>query len=192
MARKKRENGTPAEEGVASENEPLTDASLEEAEETAPALEQELAAARAEAARNRDLYLRSQADLENYRKRTQREKEELVRFANEGILREILPVVDNLERALEHSGGDAESGLIQGVEMTLGQFRKVLEKFGVTAIEAQGAPFDPALHEAIGQVETSELPPNAVAQVLQKGYLLNERLLRPSLVIVSKAPAAGN
>ncbi len=87
------------------------------------------------------------------------------------------------------SGGDGT--LLEGVEMTLGQLRKVFDQFGVTAVEAVGKPFDPACHEAMGQLEHAELPPGSVAQELQKGYLLNQRLLRPALVLVSKAPAAG-
>lgn len=149
----------------------------------------ELAAAREEAAKNRDMYLRACADLDNFRKRTLREKEDLAKFANEAILREILPVIDNLERALQHAEGGA-AALAQGVELTLSQFRKVLEKFGVTPISAVGAVFDPSRHEAMGQIESAEQAPNTVVQELQKGYLLNERLLRPALVMIAKAPAS--
>jgi molecular chaperone GrpE len=155
-----------------------------------PAVEEALAASQAEAQKNWDLYLRARADLENYRKRAQREKEDLSRFANENLLREILPVVDNLERALEHArqGDGGNGGLLQGVEMTLGQFQRVLEKFGVTPLRSVGEPFDPARHEALGQVESAECPPNTVVQELQRGYLLNDRLLRPAMVMVAKAP----
>lgn len=171
------EAGTPAEE---------------KAPPAGPSTEEALAASQAEAAKNWDLYLRARADLENYRKRAQREKEDLARFANEKIIREILPVMDNLERALEHArqGKDNDEGLVQGVEMTLSQLRKVLEKFGATPFDSVGEPFDPARHEALGQVESSEHPPNTVVQELHKGYLLNDRLLRPALVMVAKASAA--
>lgn len=157
-----------------------------------PSVEEALAASQAEAQKNWDLYLRARADLENYRKRTQREKEELSRFANENLLREILPVLDNLERALDHArqGAADNSGLVQGVEMTLNQFQRVLEKFGVTPIASLGEPFDPARHEALGQLESVDQPPNTVVQELQKGYLLNDRLLRPAMVMVAKAPPA--
>ncbi|ORJ58325.1 nucleotide exchange factor GrpE [Geothermobacter hydrogeniphilus] len=150
----------------------------------------ELAAAREEAGKNWDLYLRSQAEMENFRKRMQRDKQDALRFANEGILREILPVIDNLERAVEHAReNDTDTaGLLEGVEMTLDQFARALEKFGVKPVDAVGKPFDPACHEAMGQVVTGEIPPNSVVQQLQKGYLLNERLLRPALVMVAKAP----
>jgi len=153
-------------------------------------LQQQLEASREEARKNQDLYLRTLADMENLRKRSQREKEDLAKFGNEMILREILPVRDNLERAVEHAVLDeSATGLLEGVKMTLDQFGKVLEKFHVVSVEAVGQVFDPALHQAMGQIETEEHPPNTVAQEMQKGYLLNDRLLRPSLVMVAKAPA---
>ncbi|AMV70785.1 nucleotide exchange factor GrpE [Desulfuromonas carbonis] len=157
-------------------------------------LENRLTASLEEAAKNWDLYLRTRADLDNYRKRAQREKEDLGRFANENLLRELLPVVDNLERAVAHAreSGTGDGSLLEGVEMTLGQLRKVFERSGVTAVEAVGKPFDPSCHEAMGQLESDELPPGSVIQELQKGYLLNQRLLRPAMVMVSKAPAAEN
>jgi molecular chaperone GrpE len=154
------------------------------------ALTEQLNAAQAEALENRDHYLRARADLDNFRKRAQREKEDLLKFSNETILRELLPVIDNLERALQHAAVDGEKGLLQGVELTLGQFGKVLEKFNVVAINAVGEIFDPARHEAMGQVESAEQPPNTIVQLLQKGYLLNDRLLRPAMVLIAKAPAA--
>ena len=162
------------------------------AEEAAgPSLEEELAASRDEAKKNWDLYLRERADLENFRKRAQRDKEDLARFANEKFLREILPVLDNLERALEHARQDqgGGEGLLEGVEMTLNQFHRILEKFGATPFESVGTVFDPSRHEAIGHLESKEHAPNTVSQELQKGYLLNERLLRPAMVMVAKAPA---
>lgn len=153
------------------------------------ALTEQLNAAQAEALENRDHYLRARADLDNFRKRAQREKEDLLKFSNEAILRELLPVIDNLERALQHAAVDGEKGLLQGVELTLGQFSKVLEKFNVVAIDPAGEPFDSARHEAMGQIESADQPPNTILQVLQKGYLLNERLLRPAMVLIAKAPA---
>lgn len=189
MSKKKQEekNQTPSpgEEGapeeIPAENPP----------EPAAKDEATLAASQEEAKRNWDLYLRARADLDNYRKRAQREKEDLGKFANEKILREILPVMDNLERALEHAGeeGGGKNGLLEGVEMTLKQFSRVLESFGVQPVAAVGKPFDPAHHEAMGQMESAEHPPNTVAKELQRGYLLNDRLLRPALVMVAKAPA---
>ena len=158
-------------------------------EDFCQALTAQLAAAQAEALENRDHYLRARADLDNFRKRAQREKEDLLKFSNETILRELLPVIDNLERALQHAVTDGETGLLQGVELTLGQFGKVLEKFNVVAIEPLGELFDSARHEAMGQIESAEQPPNTIVQLLQKGYLLNDRLLRPAMVLIAKAPA---
>jgi molecular chaperone GrpE len=156
-----------------------------------PTLADQLVASRAEAQKNWDLYLRERADLENFRKRAQRDKEELGKFANEGILRELVPAVDNLERAIDHARQEGAGGetLLKGVELTLAQLQKALEKFGVVAIKSLGEPFDPARHEAMGQVESADQPANTVVQEYQKGYLLNDRLLRPALVMVSKAPA---
>lgn len=192
--KKEQENIPSGEEGASKE---LSAGESREKEEIAaeagegPSLEEQLAARSEEAKKNWDLYLRERADLENFRKRAQRDKEDLARFANEKFLREILPVLDNLERAVEHArqnqgGGE---GLLEGVEMTLNQFQRILEKFGATPFESVGTAFDPSRHEAIGQVESAEHEPNAVAQELQKGYLLNERLLRPAMVMVAKPSA---
>jgi molecular chaperone GrpE len=180
----------PRPEG-AEEEIPVSQAAEGNAEEKAAELEEALETARAEAARNWDLYLRERAELENFRKRMQREKEDLARFANENLLREFLPILDNLERAVSHAKESPENdaaGLLKGVEMTLGQFHKVLEKFGVAPVDAIGKPFDPAWHEAMGQLESREHPPNTVVQEMQKGFTLNDRLLRPALVLVAKAP----
>lgn len=154
-------------------------------------LEEELSTVRIEATRNWDLYLRERAELENFRKRSQRDKEDAIRYANDRLLREMIPVLDNLERAVEHAGqkGEESKGLLEGVTITATQFRKALEDFGVKPIVALGAPFDPNLHQAMGQMESAEHAPNTVVTEYQKGYLLHDRLLRPSMVIVSKAPA---
>jgi molecular chaperone GrpE len=166
-----------------SVEEPVAGPSLEEQ------LNADLEQARDEAKQQQDLYLRAMAEMENLRKRTQREKEELGKFANENILRDILPVIDNLERAVEHAEQtENHGGLLEGVQMTLVQFSQVLSRFGVEPVISLGAPFDPAVHQAIGQLESDEYPPNTVAQEMQKGYLLNERLLRPAMVMVAKAP----
>lgn len=158
-------------------------------EKTDGDLSEELEAAREDARNNHELYVRALAEMDNLRKRNQREKEDIAKFGNENILREILPVIDNLERAVDHAGNqEGGEGLMEGVQMTLNQFSNVLQKFGVEVLSAQGEPFDPAHHQAMGQLETDEVPVNHVAQELQKGYLLNNRLLRPSLVMVAKAP----
>lgn len=162
----------------------------EAAVETPAAGEAELAASREEAARNWDLYLRARADLENFRKRAQREKEEALKFGNESLLLEILPAVDNMERALAHGDVENRDALFTGVRMTLDLMQGTLKKFGVVPVGADpGTPFDSAVHQALGQLESAEHPPNTVVQELQRGYLLNDRLLRPALVMVAKAPA---
>jgi len=150
----------------------------------------ELETARAETSNNWNLYLRERADLENARKRHQRDKEDALRFANDRLLKEMIPVLDNLERAVEHAGqgDDGNQGLLEGVNMTINQFRKAMETFGVKPIIAIGADFDPNLHQAMGQIESAEQAPNTVVSEFQKGYLLHDRLLRPSLVILAKAP----
>ena len=159
------------------------------AEAVAPQVDP-LEEARAEAAKTWDLYLRERAELENFRKRTQREKEESRFFARKELLLAVLPVLDNLERALDHAGQNGENqGLLEGVTMTAVQFRKVIEELGARPLAAVGAVFDPNLHQAMGQVETGEQPPGTVVSELQRGYLLQDRLLRPSLVMVAKAPA---
>lgn len=193
MAEKKKQ-ATDMKHGL-EEQQPAPDAPEDVATETETdplvLLQQELAAAQDETQKNWDLYLRERAELENFRKRMQREKEDLVRFANENLLREILTVVDNLERAIDHARKNQETvqGLLEGVEMTLSQCQKLLDKFGITPVIAVGEPFDPTWHEAMGQLESTEHPANTVLQEMQKGYMLNDRLLRPALVLISKAPA---
>ena len=131
--------------------------------------------------------LRTAADAENFKKRLQREKEEQTRYANESFMRELLPVIDNLERALEHSeAGADQGGLLEGLNMTLKGFLDTLTRFGCTPVETAGKPFDPNFHEAVSQEESADHEPNTVLRELQKGYMLKERLLRPAMVLVSK------
>ena len=150
-------------------------------------LEEALSAKGLEAANNWDKYLRERADLENYRKRVQKEKEEILKYGNESFIMEILPAVDNLERAVSHASED--DPIIEGVKLTLSMLVSALKKFGVTPQETPpGTPFDPAFHQAMSQVETAEQEPNTVVAEFQKGYLLNDRLLRPAMVTVAVAP----
>lgn len=152
-------------------------------------LEEALAAKGLESAGNWDKYLRERADLENYRKRVQREKEEILKYGNEQIIMEILPSVDNLERAIDHA--NEESAIVEGVKITLSMLLGTLKKFGVTPVETEpGTPFNPEFHQAMGQVESADQEPNTVVSVFQKGYLINERLLRPAMVTVAVKPAA--
>ncbi|KFA87221.1 nucleotide exchange factor GrpE [Archangium violaceum] len=135
--------------------------------------------------------LRATADLENYRKRAQKEKEEVQKFGSERLLKDFLPVVDNLDRALEaaQKSSDFES-LRTGVEMTRKLFDSAFGKHGVKGFSAAGQPFDPRLHEAMQQVESAAVPAGHVLYEAVRGYTLNERLIRPALVVVARAPAA--
>lgn len=157
-------------------------------EERIQQLEAQLAAKEKECRENWDRYLRERADLENYRKRVNREKEELLNYGTKSLIEEILPVVDSLERALVHANEDGLSAVVEGIRMTHCMLVAALKKFGVTPVEAAGAPFDPAFHQAMSQVATDEHPPNTVVEEFQKGYLLKERLLRPAMVSVSAPP----
>jgi len=135
-----------------------------------------------------DRILRMAAEMENTRKRLEREKSECISFANEGMIRGLLPVIDNLERALQHGEEDVTCrGLLEGVRLTLKSFGEVLGKFGCVPFDSVGKTFDPNFHEAVMQQESSEHPENTILQELQKGYTLHDRLLRPATVIVSKA-----
>ena len=136
----------------------------------------------------KDQMLRTQAEAENFRKRMRREKDEFARFAREGFVRDLLPVKDNLERALLHADEDPES-IVAGVKLTLEQFDSTFKTMGVECVECQDQAFDPELHEAMSQVESDEHEPNTVVGELQKGYQLNGRLLRPAMVTVAKAKA---
>ena len=141
-----------------------------------------------EAKNNYDRYVRQVAELDNFKKRSAREREETTRYANENLVRDLLPVIDNLERAITHasSGGNGKP-LLEGVDMVLKGFLDILSKHGVQLVPAVGLAFDPAQHDALAQVESAEHPPNTVIEQHQKGYLLRDRLLRPALVTVSKA-----
>jgi molecular chaperone GrpE len=138
---------------------------------------------------NYDRLLRTTADFENFKKRAKKEIDEGAQRGREAILKEILPVVDNLERALKHAAND--DPLAAGVRMVEKQFLQALEKFGITRFTAQGQPFDPALHDAIQQIETREHAPGTVAQDFASGYMSNGKLFRAAMVGVAKAPDEG-
>jgi molecular chaperone GrpE len=132
--------------------------------------------------------VRTTADLENFRKRTRREIDDAKLEARARVLKEMLPVIDNLERAVAHAEtGVPAAAVVDGVKLVLRQFAQALERGEVMPIEADGQPFDPAVHEAISQIETAEHPPGTVVQVYQRGYKIGDRLLRPALVVVAKA-----
>ena len=137
--------------------------------------------------KNYDLYVRSQAEIENVRKRFQKDKQDLAKFANEMIIKQLLPVADNLEKAITHTTDEnALDALREGIDLTLKSFLDTLEKNGVERVEALNQPFDPNFHEAVSQAENNAVEPGTVVNELQKGYTLNKRLIRPAMVVVSR------
>lgn len=141
-------------------------------------------ALRTENQKLRDQMLRSRADFENFRKRAEREKTEYFKFALADTIRDLLPVVDNLERAVSHAGDGSEE-VQKGIELIHKQMMDLLQRYGVKPVGEISEPFDPAKHEAIMREENTSLPANSVAEVLQRGYALNDRLLRPAMVKVA-------
>lgn len=161
---------------------------LDQAAELAK-LRENLQAKEKEANENYDRYVRQVAESENFRKRANRERDEAIRFANEALVKDLLPVIDNLERAVAHAkdGGNGKP-LVEGVEMVLRGFFDTLAKHGVVPIAAVGQRFDPEKHEAMAQIESGTCEPDTVVEEYHKGYLLRDRLLRPALVSVAKTP----
>lgn len=151
-------------------------------------LEEKLEAKEQEAKEKYDSFLRVSAEFENYKKRSSREMSDFKKFANETLLKEMLTIVDNLERALDSAGGneDSEAKVLDGVDLTLKEVLRLLEKFGVKPIDALEAAFDPNYHQAVMQEASEDHPEQTVLRELQKGYLLHDRLLRPVMVVVSK------
>jgi molecular chaperone GrpE len=150
-------------------------------------LQQKLEDKTQEAEENYTRLLRLAADMENLKKRQERERAELLQFANENLVKELLPVVDNLERALDHGRQlEAPEALLEGIERVYQGFLKALDKFGVTPFDSVGQPFDPAFHNAMMQEEAPGVPDCRVIKELQKGYLINQRLLRPAMVVVAR------
>ena len=137
-----------------------------------------------------DKYFRLYAEFANYKKRVHKDKEEILRYGNENLLSELLPVIDHLEMALQHASNDVSSGLLQGVEITLKELKRTLEKFGLTTVEAMGKPFDPVVHHAMSQAERDDIDEMTVVEEFRKGYRLKDKVLRPSLVSVSKKPVS--
>ena len=170
---------------------PEADDAKDNRKESVRALEEKLDEAKQEAAQSHDRFLRAAADFENYKKRTSREMEDLRKYANESLLRDLLAAVDNLERAIQSSNdGDRNGdsgGIVEGVEMTLKEMLKILDKYQVKPITAVDQPFDPAFHQAFMTEESGDHTENTVLKEFQKGYTLHDRLLRPAMVVVSKS-----
>lgn len=155
--------------------------------EEAENLRRQLEAKELEAKESRDRLLRQAADLDNYKKRATREKADAIRYANESLVKDLLPVLDNLERALRYAqGGGNGKPLLDGIEMVRKDFLEILGRHGVSQVSAVGERFDPSKHEAVAQVESKEQDPNTVVDEYRKGYYLLDRLLRPAQVTVAK------
>lgn len=152
-------------------------------------LESKLNAAQEQARENYDRLLRLSAEFDNYKKRTSREMRDIVRYANEKLLKELLGVVDNLERAIDSANQDtpSDASLVEGINLTLNEVLKILQRYDVQPVKALGETFDPAFHQAIMQQEVEDQPSNMVVQEMQKGFVMHDRLLRPAMVVVSKA-----
>lgn len=175
-------------DGVEVEDE-LSTADAPQNTEAPETPEDRCQAAEAEAKKNYERLLRVSAEFENYKKRSLREMEEYRKYANETILTDLLTVIDNLERALD-SGKTSKASdncLVDGVDLTLKELLKILERFNVKQIDAMEKPFDPNFHQAVMKESTADYPENTVIREFQKGYLLHDRLIRPSMVVVSTA-----
>ena len=137
-----------------------------------------------------DKYLRLAAEFDNYKRRSQRDQSDAIKFANEKLIKDVLPILDNLERAIQ-SGQEQKTteALLEGVILTHKQFLETLTKIGVQQISSIGEPFDPTKHQAVAQVESSEVQPNTIIEEFQKGYFLHERIIRPAMVTVAKQPS---
>lgn len=161
-----------------------------EVEPPQPTAEQRIAELEARVKESHDKYIRSVAELDNVRKRSRKDIEEARIDAQSRVLREMLPVIDNLERAVAHASqsGDGAAGLLEGIQLVLRQFAQALERCNVHPVAARGLAFDPNQHEAVSQMVTADAPPGSVVEVMQTGYRIGERLLRPALVVVAKAP----
>ncbi|WP_444919979.1 nucleotide exchange factor GrpE [Microbulbifer sp. CnH-101-G] len=191
------EHLTKADEAVSAEIEDPSAAEREQAEEalheeaeSADALHDEIIKLQEQLTVQKDLALRAQAEEQNARRRAQQDVERARKFAVEKLLQDLLPVVDNLERALAtiDTKDEANKALVEGIELTHKSFVDTLTKNSVEVVDPAGEPFDPELHQAMTQVPNGEVEPNTVMDVFQKGYRLNGRLVRPAMVVVSKAP----
>lgn len=170
---------------------PDSDALSLEPEEEIRRLREALQAKTQEAEEHRERYLRGAAEFDNARKRAAREREDYTRYANESLIRELLPVLDNFSRALQAARGEAAAAAVTaGVELIQRELLRVLEKFGVTPFDSVGQPFDPERHEAIARVPAMGQPEGTVVNETARGYMLNGRVLRPAMVTVAAPPDA--
>jgi molecular chaperone GrpE len=178
------ENADASTEEILKEKQPETSATLKRED-----LERLLKEKEEELKKEHDRLLRTLADHENYKKRMAREKADFLKFGNESLIKELLPVLDNLERSLEHArNANSADAITEGIELVIKEFLRKLEKFGLRVISARREKFDPNKHEAVLQIETAEHPEGTVLDEYQKGYFIHDRLLRPTRVSVAKPP----
>ena len=181
--------------GAATGKESADKMTIEALSQELQALKEEFETRGRELEEANDRYLRLQAEFENFRRRTLKEKQESLQYGQQNLVKDLLSTVDNLERALGHASETAETdlqSLLQGVELVHRELLGALGKHGVTVVNPAGEEFDPAFHEAMGQVPSEEVAPNGVIEVLQQGYMLKDRMLRPARVIVAAAAAKGS
>jgi molecular chaperone GrpE len=187
-------DATPLEVEAASEETtpPKSDSNKTDMEETGDpltAMEEKLESLKQENEEIHDRLLRVSAEFENYKKRAAREMNDFRKFANESFAKAMLPVIDNLDRAIESSINDKHTGrsVVEGVNMTLKEILKVFDQFSLKPFDSLGETFDPGVHQAVMQETSENHPDNTVLKELQKGYMMHDRLLRPAMVVVSKA-----
>jgi molecular chaperone GrpE len=184
---KEKKRKTTKQDDSPENNDPKATEKNESAKDTEKEQTDEIQELKDKVASEKDRVLRLSAEFDNYKKRTQREINDFKKFANESIFRQLLSVVDNLERAISAAQENSEeSALFEGVKLTHKDIVKLFETFNVKPVEAANQAFDPNFHQAVTQEETDDFPENTVTTVLQKGYLLQDRLIRPAMVVVSK------
>lgn len=185
------ENPTPEE--VQAEQEPSVDAEVEPEEINPEALVAQVAELETQLAEAKEQALRATAEAQNVRRRAEQDVEKAHKFALEKFAKDMLPVADNLERTVAAIDGDDEANkpMLEGVELTLKTLLDALQRHKLEQVDPEGEPFDPQFHQAMSMVENPDVEPNSVLNVFQKGYTLNGRLVRPAMVVVSKAPSQG-
>ncbi len=188
VLKEKARGGNSAQDQSPRKDTDPTAEAADEATQDSPSQEKDIASLEAALKSEKDRFMRLSAEFDNYRKRKQREISEFRKFANETVFKQFLSVVDNLERAIvsTETNKDLDS-LLEGVKMTHKEILKVFQEFSVKPVKAENQSFDPNFHQAVTQKETDEVPENTITDVLQTGYLLHDRLIRPAMVVVSKS-----
>ena len=166
---------------------PAEEETIQESDQGISKMQEELETARAENTAAADMMLRLAAEMDNYKKRVDKDRQSLIKFGCQGLVQELLPIMDNFQRAIQSADQSRDfDSFFEGVEMIFKQMYDALERKGIKSIDAVGETFDPNIHEAVMQVTSEEYPENTVVEELQKGYMLHDRVIRPSMVAVSK------